>query len=43
MSQISKNDVLSLREKTGAGLIDCKKALLETNGDLNEAISVLRK
>ena len=43
MSQISKNDVLSLRGKTGAGLIDCKKALLETNGDLNEAISVLRK
>ncbi len=43
MSVISKDDVLSLREKTGAGLIDCKRALLDSNGDLDEAISILRK
>ena len=43
MSTISKEDVLNLREKTGAGLIDCKRALAESNGDLDEAISILRK
>tara|TARA_B100002019_G_scaffold144025_1_gene124195 strand:- start:211 stop:1044 length:834 start_codon:yes stop_codon:yes gene_type:complete len=43
MSAISKDDVLSLREKTGAGLIDCKRALLESNGNLDEAVSILRK
>ena len=43
MSTISKEDVLSLREKTGAGLIDCKRALAESNGDVEEAISILRK
>ena len=34
---------MSLREKTGAGLIDCKRALTESNGDMEEAISILRK
>ena len=34
---------MSLREKTGAGLIDCKRALAESNGDVEEAISILRK
>jgi len=43
MSAISKEDVLNLREKTGAGLIDCKRALVESNGDLDEAVSILRK
>jgi len=43
MSTISKEDVLDLREKTGAGLIDCKRALVDSNGDLDEAISILRK
>ena len=43
MSAISKDDVLSLREKTGAGLIDCKRALIESNGDVDEAVSILRK
>ena len=38
MSAISKDDVLNLREKTGAGLIDCKRALVESNGDLDEAV-----
>ena len=35
--------VKSLREKTNAGLMDCKKALAETNGDIEAAIDVLRK
>ena len=32
-----------LRERTGAGMMDCKKALLETNGDLEKAVDHLRK
>jgi len=40
---ISKDSVMSLREKTGAGLIDCKRALTESNGDMDEAVSILRK
>jgi elongation factor Ts len=43
MSVISKEDVLNLREKTGAGLIDCKRALVESDGDVDEAVSILRK
>jgi elongation factor Ts len=43
MSTVSKDDVLSLREKTGAGLIDCKRALVESNGDIEAAVSILRK
>ena len=43
MSTISKEDVLNLREKTGAGLIDCKRALIDSGGDMEEAISILRK
>lgn len=35
--------VKELREKTGAGMMDCKKALVETNGDLNAAIDYLRE
>jgi len=35
--------VKSLRDKTGAGMMDCKKALLETKGDLEKAIDHLRK
>ena len=42
MSPISKEDVVNLREKTGAGLIDCKRALADSNGDIEEAISILR-
>ena len=36
-------DVKTLREKTGAGMMDCKKALQETNGDMEEAITWLRE
>jgi elongation factor Ts len=35
--------VSDLREKTGAGLLDCKKALTEANGSIEEAITLLRK
>lgn len=35
--------VKELREKTGAGMMDCKKALTETNGDLDQAIDYLRE
>ena len=35
-------DVKTLREKTGAGMMDCKKALEETNGDLEAAVDFLR-
>jgi elongation factor Ts len=35
--------VADLREKTGAGLLDCKKALTEANGNMEEAITLLRK
>jgi len=35
--------VKELRERTGAGMMECKKALVETNGDLNAAIEFLRK
>ena len=35
--------VKELREMTGAGMMDCKKALTETNGDMNAAVEVLKK
>ena len=40
---VSKDDVMSLRDKTGAGLIDCKRALTESNSNMEEAVSILRK
>jgi len=40
---ISASMVKGLREKTGAGILDCKKALEETAGDVEEAVVVLRK
>ncbi len=43
MAGISAQQVKELREKTGAGMMDCKKALKETKGDLEEAIAYLRK
>jgi len=43
MSQITAQMVSELRAKTGAGLMDCKKALAETNGNEEEAITLLRK
>ncbi len=43
MAEITASIVKELREKTGAGMMECKKALTETNGDLNAAIDFLRK
>ncbi|EAY28202.1 translation elongation factor Ts [Microscilla marina] len=40
---ISAQDVKKLREMTGAGMMDCKKALQEANGDFDEAVTILRK
>ena len=40
---ITAKSVKELREKTGAGMMDCKKALTETNGDMEKAIEVLRE
>lgn len=41
--EITANSVKELRERTGAGMMDCKKALTETKGNLEEAIEYLRK
>ncbi|MAZ58312.1 MAG: elongation factor Ts [Flavobacteriales bacterium] len=43
MTQISASQVNMLRKQTGAGMMDCKKALVETGGDFDQAIDVLRK
>lgn len=43
MSAISAADVKKLRDVTGAGMMDCKKALEEANGNMEAAIDVLRK
>jgi len=40
---VTSQMVKELREKTGAGLLDCQKALTESNGNLEEAITILRK
>ena len=43
MAQITAQLVKDLRERTGAGMMECKKALLATNGDIGEAEVYLRK
>lgn len=43
MAEITAAGVKSLREKSGAGMVDCKNALVEANGDENEAMDILRK
>jgi len=40
---ISPKDVSELRARTGAGMMDCKRALEEANGDMDKAVEVLRK
>jgi elongation factor Ts len=42
MSQITADQVKELREKTGAGMMDCKRALEEADGDLDRAFEILR-
>ncbi len=43
MAEITAADVKKLRERSGAGMMDCKKALVECNGDIEAAIDFLRK
>jgi len=43
MAQISASLVKELRERTGLGMMECKKALVEQNGDIDAAIDHLRK
>ena len=43
MSAVSTDDIKKLREMTSAGMMDCKKALAETNGDIEKAAESLRK
>jgi elongation factor Ts len=42
MADISAKDVKALRDRTGAGMMDCKKALQEAEGDVDKAIEILR-
>lgn len=41
--EITSEIVMKLRNKTGVGMMDCKKALVETNGDFEKAVEILRK
>jgi len=43
MAEFTAADVAKLREMTGAGMMECKKALTEAQGDLNAAVNILRK
>jgi len=42
MTTISASDVAALRKQTGAGMMDCKKALEEASGDMQKAVDILR-
>ncbi len=41
--EIKASQVKELRDKTGAGMMDCKKALMEAEGDMDKAVEILRK
>ena len=41
--KITASEVNKLRQATGAGMMDCKKALVEAEGDFDKAVEVLRK
>ena len=43
MTKITASEVNALRKQTGAGMMDCKKALVEADGDMTKAIDILRK
>lgn len=43
MANFTSSDVMKLREQTGVGMMDCKKALVETNGNFEEAVKYLRE
>jgi len=43
VAEVTKEMIQELRDKTQAGMLDCKKALIETNGDMEKAVDFLRK
>ena len=43
MAAVTASMVKELREQTGAGMMDCKKALAETDGDMEKALEYLRE
>jgi len=43
MAKITAAEVNKLRKQTGAGMMDCKKALVEAEGDFEAAVDILRK
>ena len=43
MANINAKDVAALRAKTGLGMMDCKKALVEADGDMDKAVTILRE
>ena len=43
MAEISAKSVMQLRKQTGLGMMDCKKALQESDGDVDKAVEYLRK
>ena len=43
MAAITAKDVAALRAKTGIGMMECKKALVEAEGDMEKALKVLRE
>jgi elongation factor Ts len=43
LAEVSSEQIKELRERTGAGLLDCKKALIENNGDLEKSTNFLRE
>ena len=43
MATISAKDVAALRAKTGIGMMECKKALVEAEGDMEKALKLLRE
>ena len=43
MAEVTAKDVKSLRDATGAGMMDCKKALTEAEGDMQRAAQILRQ
>ena len=43
MASFTSKDVMDLRARTGAGMMDCKKALTEADGDMDKAVTILRE
>lgn len=43
MAAFTAKDVMKLRELTGTGMMDCKKALIDADGDMDKAAEILRE